>query len=151
MPATTATCSSASRTRLGEDAYQTALAEGASMELEAAASWVTRARGRRGRPLAGWVSLTPTAAKVANLVVEGLTNAQIGEQLLIGTGTVKTHLAHVFNKLKLASRAQLAAAVTANPRRDLTVRTQATLAKPSNPELGPRRHVVTPCASWSHR
>ena len=97
---------------LGEDAYQTALAEGASMELEAAASWVTRARGRRGRPLAGWASLTPTEAKVANLVVEGLTNAQIGERLLIGTGTVKTHLAHVFNKLGLASRAQLAAAVT---------------------------------------
>jgi len=71
-------------------------------------------RGRRvtrGRPQAGWPSLTPTERSVADLVAEGLTNPQIGDRLFISRRTVQAHLAHVFAKLDLTSRAQLAALV----------------------------------------
>jgi DNA-binding CsgD family transcriptional regulator len=69
-------------------------------------------RGSRGRPRSGWDSLTPTEHSVAGLVAEGLSNPQIGERLYISSRTVQTHLAHVFAKLDLSARAQLAAEVT---------------------------------------
>ncbi len=72
----------------------------------------TGRRGGRDRPRAGWSSLTPTEHKVASLVAEGLSNPQIGDRLYISHRTVQTHLVHVFAKLGLTSRAQLAAEVT---------------------------------------
>jgi DNA-binding CsgD family transcriptional regulator len=71
-------------------------------------------RGRRGprrRPRLGWESLTGTERRVVDLVAEGLTNPQIGERLFVSRRTVQTHLAHVFAKLDISSRAQLAAEV----------------------------------------
>ena len=68
-------------------------------------------RGRRvarGRPQAGWLSLTPTELLVADLVAEGLSNPQIGARLFISRRTVQAHLAHIFPKLDVTSRAQLA-------------------------------------------
>ena len=49
---------------------------------------------------------------MVDLVVEGLTNPQIGERLYVSRRTVQTHLAHIFAKLQLSSRAQLAAEAT---------------------------------------
>jgi DNA-binding CsgD family transcriptional regulator len=69
------------------------------------------ARGPRKRPQFGWPSLTPTERTVAALVADGLTNPQIGERLFISRRTVQTHLVHVFAKLDISSRAQLAAQV----------------------------------------
>jgi DNA-binding CsgD family transcriptional regulator len=69
-------------------------------------------RGSRGRPRSGWDSLTPTEHSIAGLVAEGLSNPQIGERLFISSRTVQTHLAHVFAKLDISARAQLAAEVT---------------------------------------
>ncbi len=69
-------------------------------------------RGPRGRPQFGWPSLTPTERAVADLVAEGLSNPQIGARLYISHRTVQTHLAHVFAKLDISARAQLAAEVT---------------------------------------
>jgi DNA-binding CsgD family transcriptional regulator len=69
-------------------------------------------RGPRGRPQAGWRSLTPAERAVAGLVAEGLSNPQIGERLYVSRRTVQTHVAHVFAKLDLTSRAHLAAEVT---------------------------------------
>ena len=68
-------------------------------------------RGSRGRPRSGWDSLTPTEHSIAGLVAEGLSNPQIGERLFISSRTVQTHLAHVFAKLDMSARAQLAAEV----------------------------------------
>jgi len=45
-------------------------------------------------------------------VAEGLSNPQIGDRLYISHRTVQTHLAHVFAKLDISARAQLAAEVT---------------------------------------
>jgi DNA-binding CsgD family transcriptional regulator len=69
-------------------------------------------RGRRGprrRPQLGWASLTPTEHRVVELVAAGLSNPQIGERLFVSRRTVQTHLAHVFTKLGISSRTQLAA------------------------------------------
>jgi DNA-binding CsgD family transcriptional regulator len=68
-------------------------------------------RGTRGRPQTGWHSLTPTERTVADLVAGGLSNPRIGDRLFISRRTVQTHLAHVFAKLDITSRAQLAALV----------------------------------------
>lgn len=68
-------------------------------------------RGRRGRPRTGWASLTESEQKVVDLVAEGLSNPQIGERLFVSRRTVQTHLSHVFVKLDLTSRTQLAAEV----------------------------------------
>ena len=56
--------------------------------------------------------MTPAEQAVAGLVADGLTNPQIGARLYISGRTVQTHLAHIFAKLDIASRAQLAAQVT---------------------------------------
>jgi DNA-binding CsgD family transcriptional regulator len=66
-------------------------------------------RGPRQRPQFGWQSLTPTERTVATLAADGLSNPQIGERLFISRRTVQTHLAHVFAKLGISSRVQLAA------------------------------------------
>jgi DNA-binding CsgD family transcriptional regulator len=68
-------------------------------------------RGRRARPQFGWPSLTPAEQAVARLVADGLTNPQIGERLYISRRTVQTHLLHIFSKLDITSRAQLAVQV----------------------------------------
>jgi DNA-binding CsgD family transcriptional regulator len=73
-------------------------------------------RGPRKRPTVGWASLTPSERRVVDLAVEGLTNAQIAERLFISHRTVQTHLTHVFAKLRLSSRAELAAAVARRQR-----------------------------------
>ena len=54
----------------------------------------------------------PDGALCAGLVAEGLSNPQIGERPYISRRTVQTHLAHVFAKLDISSRAQLAAEIT---------------------------------------
>jgi DNA-binding CsgD family transcriptional regulator len=69
-------------------------------------------RGPRGRPQSGWASLTPAEQAVAGLVADGLTNPQIGARLYISRRTVQAHLVHIFAKLDIASRAQLAVQVT---------------------------------------
>ena len=72
-------------------------------------TWSSRPRRR---PQTGWASLTPTERAIADLVAEGLSNPQIGDRLYISRRTVQTHLAHVFIKLDITTRAQLAADVT---------------------------------------
>jgi DNA-binding CsgD family transcriptional regulator len=53
--------------------------------------------------------LTRTERTVAMLVAQGLTNRQIAEQLFVSPRTVDAHLAHIFRKLDISSRARLAA------------------------------------------
>lgn len=48
--------------------------------------------------------LTPREREVLHLMVQGLTNPQIGEQLTIGRSTVKTHVSHILQKLQVESR-----------------------------------------------
>ena len=58
-------------------------------------------------PLAG--RLTRRELQIADLVAEGLTNAEIGIQLWISRNTVKQTLKNIFRKLDVSARAQMVA------------------------------------------
>lgn len=94
---------------LGAEAVAEARAEGASLALEEAIMWARRSRGERRRPSQGWESLTPTERRVVELVAQGLSNPEIAKRLFISSGTAKVHLAHIFQKTGVHSRAELAA------------------------------------------
>lgn len=53
-------------------------------------------------------TLTGRETEVAGLVSRGLRNKSIAKQLHVSEGTVKMHLHHVYEKLHLGSRAELA-------------------------------------------
>ncbi|HET6585487.1 MAG TPA: LuxR C-terminal-related transcriptional regulator [Nannocystaceae bacterium] len=55
--------------------------------------------------------LTARELEVARLVARGLTNAEIGKQLFISARTVSTHLANIYERLGIHTRAALAAHV----------------------------------------
>jgi pimeloyl-ACP methyl ester carboxylesterase/DNA-binding CsgD family transcriptional regulator len=57
----------------------------------------------------GWPSLTEGEWRVVALAAQGHTNAEIADRLYLSRYTVETHLKHVFAKLGLRSRAELAA------------------------------------------
>jgi DNA-binding CsgD family transcriptional regulator len=78
------------------------------MSIEEAIAYAQRGRGERKRPSSGWDSLTPTEVDVVRLVQEGLGNKDIAARLFISHRTVQTHLTHVYTKLGLTSRVQLA-------------------------------------------
>ena len=52
-------------------------------------------------------SLTPTERRVAELAASGLTNRQVAEALFVTVKTVETHLARVYQKLGIGTRAEL--------------------------------------------
>jgi DNA-binding NarL/FixJ family response regulator len=54
--------------------------------------------------------LTPQERTVARLVAAGLSNREVAERLFVTTNTVETHLRHIFQKLDVRSRTQLAIA-----------------------------------------
>ncbi len=82
--------------------------EGQAMNLPDAVALAQRMRGERLRSTTGWGSLTPTELQVVELVATGLTNPQVADRLFMSRATVKTHLVHVYDKLGIATRAELA-------------------------------------------
>ena len=60
----------------------------------------------RAAQSSGLEQLTGRERDVLRLVAQGLSNAEIGEQLYIGETTVKTHVTHVLQKLQLRDRVQ---------------------------------------------
>ena len=63
--------------------------------------------GEPARPLPGLPgNLTPREAEVLTLIGEGLSNREIGERLVLGQATVKTHVNRIFAKTGVQSRAQ---------------------------------------------
>jgi DNA-binding NarL/FixJ family response regulator len=64
--------------------------------------------GRRADALRRLEQLTPRERDVATAVARGLSNGEIAEQLYLGLATVKTHVAHLFAKLDVTNRVQIA-------------------------------------------
>jgi len=93
-----------------------ALEEGSRLSLDEAVEYAQRGRGERGRPEHGWESLTPTEARVVELVSSGLPNKEIAAKLFVSLATVKTHLVHVYTKLDVRTRTELAAEATRRAR-----------------------------------
>jgi DNA-binding NarL/FixJ family response regulator len=110
--ASCAAFSARSRDAMGETNFESAWAEGAALSPEEAVAYAQRGRGKRKRPTSGWASLTPTELDVVRLVTEGLANNDIAARLFVSPRTVQTHLTHVYTKLGLASRVQLAQEAT---------------------------------------
>jgi DNA-binding CsgD family transcriptional regulator len=72
-----------------------------------------RARGLRPvtsgpRSSREWPELTESEFAVASLVARGATNREVAERLYLSPYTVGTHLRHVFAKLGIRSRVELA-------------------------------------------
>ncbi len=105
----------AARTSLGEQAAAIAWDQGLSMTFEqvltkagrsaispqASTEQGTKATMQRAKGPAG---LTDREVEVLRLVVQGLSNAEIAEQLVISLLTVKAHMRSLYNKLGISSR-----------------------------------------------
>jgi DNA-binding CsgD family transcriptional regulator len=82
----------------------------AGFEELGALTWVEKARAELGA-IGGRTridGLTPAEQRVAALVVEGRTNREVAAALFLGERTVETHLSHVYAKLGVRSRVELA-------------------------------------------
>lgn len=76
-----------------------------------AGQWVSRAeeeRGRIGGRASSGTELTPTEKHVAQLVAEGLSNAEVAASLFVTRKTVEGHLSRIYTKLGIRSRTALA-------------------------------------------
>ncbi len=96
------------RDALGENDFDAVWAEGVALSTAEAIAYAQRGRGERKRPASGWASLTPAERDVVRLVAEGLGNGDIATRLFVSPRTVQSHLTHVYAKLGLTSRVQLA-------------------------------------------
>jgi DNA-binding CsgD family transcriptional regulator len=98
----------ANRRRAARATLEEALAE---LERLGAALWAGRARAELAR-ISGRASfpgdLTRSERRVAELVAEGRTNRQVAAALFVTERTVETHLTHVYAKLGIHTRTQLA-------------------------------------------
>jgi predicted ATPase/class 3 adenylate cyclase/DNA-binding CsgD family transcriptional regulator len=96
------------RDTLGEDDFEAAWAEGAALSIEEATAYALRGRGERKRATSGWGSLTRAELDVVKHVAEGLGNKEVAARLFVSPRTVQAHLTHIYTKLGLTSRVQLA-------------------------------------------
>jgi DNA-binding CsgD family transcriptional regulator len=76
------------------------------------ASGVLSHLGPDGRTDAGLGRLTERQVEIADMVVRGDTNAEIGRQLGLSLASVKKHLAITFDRLQVANRTELAVLVS---------------------------------------
>lgn len=97
----------ARKKRDARDAIQSALD---GFEQLGAAQWAEKARSELGR-IGGRrreEGLTPAERRVAVLVAEGRTNREVAAALFVTERTVASHLSHVYAKLGVRSRTELA-------------------------------------------
>ena len=79
-----------------------------------AATWAARARDELGR-IGGRTreeGLTAAERRVAVLVAQGQTNREVAAALFLGERTVASHLTHIYAKLGIRSRTELARRLT---------------------------------------
>jgi DNA-binding CsgD family transcriptional regulator/tetratricopeptide (TPR) repeat protein len=109
----------AARSRLDEEVWESAWAEGRAMTLEGAVKYALAKEAEPpvptlpelGEPSVDQphVGLTPREKEVALLVAREFTNRQIASELMLSEHTVATHVRNILRKLGLYSRNQIAA------------------------------------------
>ena len=72
------------------------------------ASGAQRPQGRPDPAAAQWPELTASELAVVRLVTEGASDREVAQRLYISVHTVNSHLRHVFAKLSIRSRVELA-------------------------------------------
>jgi DNA-binding CsgD family transcriptional regulator len=87
----------------------------AKFERLGAVDWANRARielqatgVRLAQPYAGMAQLTPQELQVTLAVARGLSNREVAAQLFLSVKTVEYHLSHVYDKVGVSRRTQLA-------------------------------------------
>ena len=95
------------RANLSAERFAAARALGAAAPLSLTIAHVRSERGPRRRAN-GWSGLTAAELEVVRLVAEGLTNRETAERLCLSPRTIQAHLAHVYDKLGVRSRRDLA-------------------------------------------
>jgi DNA-binding CsgD family transcriptional regulator len=99
------------RAKRRSDARTTLEAAQAVFERLGSPLWADKARAELGRiggrsPSSG--DLTESERRVAVLVAEGKTNREVATALFLGERTVASHLTHIYAKLDVRSRTELA-------------------------------------------
>ena len=93
---------------LGEGAFSASYAEGRAMTPEQAFAMLgqpgSSIRHKQASPSEAY-NLTAREGEVLSLLAQGLTSAEIAEQLVIGLVTVNSHVRSIYNKLGVSSRA----------------------------------------------
>jgi len=100
------------RQSLSPEQFEVAFSAGEALTVDEAVAHAVNGRRPSGRPEGGWQTLTETERAIAALVAEGMTNREVAEALFVSSGTVKNHLSHIFSKLKIGGRVELAQQVS---------------------------------------
>jgi DNA-binding NarL/FixJ family response regulator len=110
----------AARSQLGEPAFTKAWSEGKAMTQEEAIEYALSEEAPAPESVPD--ALTEREWELALLVARGLANRRIAKELSISERTVHGHVRKILKKLKLRSRAQLAAWVTGHRLQDAVER-----------------------------
>jgi DNA-binding NarL/FixJ family response regulator len=101
------------KSHLGEDAFTTDWAAGCDLPIDSAvdlALQVTLTDGAtpQAAPVDESSLLSPRQRRVAQLIANGSSNRDIADALVLSIKTVETHIQHIFAKLNVKSRAEIA-------------------------------------------
>ena len=108
------------RGRLGEERFEELASRGHALPLSAVIAIANGEAspavpgGETSQDGAGVVPLTRREKEIASLVAAGLANREIAQRLYLSKRTVDSHLEHIFTKLGLSARTQLAGWVRAH-------------------------------------
>lgn len=86
--------------------------------------------------------LTETERRVAALVVQGQTNREVASAMFVTQNTVQTHMQHIFQKLRVRSRTELAARLLSPRAATATSPRQSVGPLAPRPKLRPIRQAI---------
>jgi ATP/maltotriose-dependent transcriptional regulator MalT len=93
-----------------QSAARAALAQASAIfEHLGAPLWAAKARRELATPASTADGLTETERRIAALVIQGHTNRRVAAAMFVTENTVQTHIRHIFQKLGVSSRTELAA------------------------------------------